>query len=258
MIRNTMVAALLLSGLAAPPATAGDVHTRYTAYAAGLPVVAIEADWDILPAAYKVHMAAHTVGVLALASSGQGESTAEGAFDAGHPQPRRYFSAGTYRGEQRVTQIDYPGREPRVRQMVPPKEDDRDPVPPAQQAGTMDGLSAAAVLVHQVNATGRCDGRVETYDGRRLTEVATRTGPVQQLEATSRSSYSGPALRCDVEGRMLAGFVHDEDQTRLRQPTHATVWFAALAPGGEQVPVRIEIPTHWFGPITIYASATAR
>lgn len=257
MIRTAM-AALLLSGLAARPAAAGDVHVHYAAYAAGLPVVAIEADWDILPAAYKVHLAVRTIGALAIAASGRGESTAEGAFDAGRPQPRRFFSQGTFRGEQRVTQIDYPGREPHIRQMVPPKEEERDPVPPAQQAGTVDGLSAMAVLVRQVNATGRCDGRVETYDGRRLSEVATRTGPVQQLETTGRSSYSGPALRCDVEGRMTAGFVRTEDTTRLRQPTRATVWFAALAPGGEQVPVRVEIQTRWFGPIVVYATAAAQ
>ncbi len=255
MIRSTMVAALLLSGLAARPAAAGEVHIHYTVYAAGLAVAAVEADWDILPAAYKIHTSFHTIGALAIAASGKGESTAEGAFNAGRPQPHRFFSQGTFRGEQRVIQIDYPGREPHIRQMVPPQEEERDPVPPAQQAGTVDGLSAVVVLMRQVNATGRCDGRVETYDGRRLSEVAAQTGPVQQLEATSRSSYNGPALRCDLEGRMTAGFVRDQDQTRLRQPTRATAWFAALTPGGEQVPVRIEIQTRLFSPIMIYAAA---
>ncbi len=256
MVRNLTLAALLL--LAARPAAAEDVHLHYTAYAAGLPVLAMEADWNILPTAYKVHLALHTVGTLALAFKGQSDSIAEGVFEAGHPKPRRYFSYGTLGGMQRVTQIDYPGHEPRVRQMVPPDEDERDPVPETQQAGTVDSLSAMAELVRQVNATGRCDGRISTFDGRRLSELAARTGSVQQLEATSRSSYSGLALRCDFEGRQLGGFIHDEDQTRLREPQHGTAWFAATTPGGEQVPVRIEFRTRWFGTATMYVTAAAR
>lgn len=249
-MQRIMVLAVLLLPCAATGAE--PVRAHYAAYAAGLPIAALDADWDVQPGAYRVHLTFRTTGALALAYSGSNDSVAEGRFDAGRPQPRRFFSAGTLRGVRRVTQIDYPAGEPQIRQLVPPNDEEREPVPPGQQAGTTDSLSALALLVRQVNATGRCDGQVQTFDGRRLGELTARTGPVQTLDPTSRSSYSGPALRCDFEGRQLGGFIRDGDQAALRRPQRGTAWFAAPAPGGQQVPVRVEVQTRWAGAVTMY------
>jgi len=243
-------AALLL--LSAAPACAEPVRAHYQTYAAGLQVLVMDADWDVEPATYRVHLAFHTVGALSLAFSSRNDSVAEGRFEAGRVLPRRFFSAGTQRGVQRVTQIDYPAHDPQIRQLVPPNDEERDPVPPAEQAGTADTLSALAQLIRNVNLTGRCDGQVRTFDGRRLGELAVHTGPVQELEATSRSSYTGPALRCDFEGRQIGGFVHDADPATLRRPQRGTAWFASAVPGGPKLPVRIEFQTHWFGAATMY------
>ncbi len=246
---STALAALLLL---ATPAAAESVRAHYRAYAAGLPVAALDADWDVQPGAYQVRLGFRTLGALALAYSGGSSSTAEGRFEGARALPRRFYSAGTIRGAQRVTQIDYPRAEPQVRQLVPPNDDEREPVPPADQAGTIDSLSALALLVRTVNETGRCDGGARTFDGRRLGELAVRTGPVQTLDPTGRSTYSGPALRCDFEGRQLGGFIKDGDQAALRRPQRGTAWFAALTPGGPKVPVRIEVQTRWVGAVTMY------
>ena len=247
------LAALLL--MAAVPARAQPVQAHYRAYAAGLPVVAMEADWDVQPGAYRVHLAFRTLGALALAYRGQSDSVAEGRFDARNVLPRRYYSAGVLRGVQRVTQIDYLGRDPQVRQLLPAGDEEREPVPLAEQAGTTDNLSALALLIRNVNLTGRCDGQLRTFDGRRLGELAARTGPVQDLEPTSRSLYAGPALRCDFEGRQLGGFIRDGDRDTLRRPQRGTAWFAAVTPDGPKLPVRIEFQTRWAGTMTMYVAA---
>ena len=238
--------------LSAVPALADPVRAHYQAYAAGLPVVAMDAEWDVQPGTYQVRLGFRTLGALALAYSGQSSSTAEGRFDGARVLPRRFYSAGVLRDVQRVTQIDYPGRDPQIRQLVPPNDEEREPVPPADQAGTTDSLSALALLVRNVNLTGRCDGQVRTFDGRRLGELAARTGPVQTLDPTSRSSYAGPALRCDFEGRQLGGFIKNGDREALRRPQRGTAWFAAVTPGGPKLPVRIEVQTRWVGAVTMY------
>lgn len=249
----TLPSAFLL--LSAATAGAEPVRAQYRAYAAGLPVLAMDADWDVQPGAYRVHLAFRTVGALSVAYSSSSDSVAEGRFDGGRVLPRRFFSAGTLRGAQRVTQIDYPGRDPQVRQLVPPNDEEREPVPPSEQAGTTDSLSALALLIRNVNLTGRCDGQVRTFDGRRLGELAARTGPVQDLEPTRRSAYAGPALRCDFEGRQLGGFIRDGNRDTLRRPQRGTAWFAAVAPDGPKLPVRIEFQTRWAGAVTMYLAA---
>ena len=85
--------------------------------------------------------------------------------------------------------------------------------------------------------------------------MQSRTAGMQVLEATSRSVFQGPALRCDFEGRLLAGFPRDEDRARAGRPRSGTAWFAQLSPGGPSLPVRITFETRFFGHATMYLAA---
>ena len=109
-----------------------------------------------------------------------------------------------------------------------------------------------AQLVRQVGSTGRCEGKVMTFDGRRLAELSARTAGREVLEPNSRSSFSGPALRCDFVGRQLAGFKKDEDRQELAKPKTGSAWFAPLSPGGQPVPVRVSFRTGLFGEAVMY------
>jgi hypothetical protein len=243
---------LLLALLLLPaPAAALDAH--YEAYAAGVNVVDMDASFDVKADRYHVRIEYRTVGALGLVVSSRQATTVDGRFDAaGRAVPERFFSSGTLRGSPRVTQIDYRDGKPSVRQLVPPNDGEREDVPPAQQAGTVDTLSAMAELIRKVNATGRCDGQVTTFDGRRLASMAARTSGPQPLDPSGRSSYAGPTLRCEFSGRQLGGFKLDEDRATLARPQQGTAWFAAATPGGPMIPVRIAFRTPWFGEATMY------
>ena len=166
--------------------------------------------------------------------------------------PRQLVSTGQTNGKPRETQIQWSGEQPTVVKMQPPIEPEREPVPAAEQAHTIDSLSAMAVLLHRVWTTGRCEADVRTFDGRWMSSIAARTMGEEALEPTSRSSFSGTALRCDIEGRQLAGFWRDADEAALHKPHHASVWFARAAPGQPPVPVRITVETRGFGDATLY------
>ena len=243
---------------AAPPEPEPGPETRvgYDAYAAGLNVLTLRASFAIGAQAYRVHLVLDTAGVFGALLHMHSDSTSTGTFEGTSVRPGRYYSWGDTRGRRRITQIDYDGDEPKLVQLVPPtSEDARDPVPPAQTVGTIDSLSAMAELIRLVAGTGRCDGTARLYDGRRLSELTAHTAGREVLEATGRSSFSGPALRCDFEGRQLAGFVHDADEAELRRVQHGSAWLAPLVPGGPVVPVRISFQTRWFGQATMYVTA---
>ena len=72
------------------------------------------------------------------------------------------------------------------------------------------------------------------------------------LEATGRSSFAGPALRCDFTGRMLAGFLLGDDRERDRRPVRGSAWLAPVTSGGPRLPVRMTFETRWFGEATMY------
>ena len=231
----TLAYLLLLTAptLAQPAALSAATETSvaYDIYARGLNIAQMQAVYSLGPRGYRVEVAYRTTGLAGVLFWGHQLSTAEGDWNAASAAPRRYAGSGTWRGQQRETVIEYEHGQPAIRAMTPPADAERDPVPAALQANTVDTLSALAQLLRQVQATGRCEGKAATFDGRRLAEVSARTVGEELLPPSSRSTFSGQALRCDFEGRQRAGFLRGADQERLRQPLHGSAWLAADPPG---------------------------
>ncbi len=250
---------LCAATLAALPATAqqAPVGLTYSVYFSGFDVADMQAGFTLSPQTYQVHLSYQITGAIGALFSGHGSSTVDGHFQGDAAEPRELFSSGQMRGRTRVTQIDWQDGHPRIVQLLPPLEPEREPVPVADQAHTIDSLSAMAVLLHRVWTSGRCEGDARTFDGRWLSDVAAKTVGEESLDQTSRSIFHGVALRCDIEGRQLAGFWRDADETALHKPHHASVWFARLAPGGPLVPVRITIETRGFSDATMYLTAAS-
>ena len=234
------------------PLGAAQLHVDYDTYAAGLDVVRLRAGFGLDATRYRMALAYHTTGLAGLFLRGHQVSTVEGVWDSGLPEPVRFFGDGYWRGEPRRTLIDYQKGLPLIREMQPPNDAEREPVPPELQRNTVDTLSAVALLMRRVADSGRCEASVRTYDGRRVAEIAARTVGEEVLPQTGRSSFSGDALRCDFDGRMLAGFLHGTDAARDSRLQHGSAWLARVIPGGPPVPVRMTFETRWFGTATMY------
>ena len=132
---RTLAALLLLVPAAAQ---AEPVRAHYALYARGLNAVRLDAEFDVTPQRYRVKMLFRTTGTVGAMFRGQSESVVDGRFVAGRPVPNRYFASGYFRDTPRVTQIDYAAGQPNIRQMQPPNDAERELVPPAAQAGTVD------------------------------------------------------------------------------------------------------------------------
>jgi len=247
-ILATLAAAALVAFFPAP-ALAQPVAATYTVHAAGLTVMELNAAVDITEAGYSVEFRTRLRGVASAFGSGELVTRVDGVWQGDAARPRRYTSEGSLRGEPRRTVLEWPGGQPAIRVMVPPNEAERLPVPDAEQRNTIDNLSAIAQLIRQVRRTGRCDGGVRVYDGRRLSSMAATTQGRDAFPA-ARDEWSGVALKCAFEGRFLAGYRRDEDLEVARRPQFGTAWLAEPAPGQPVVPVRVEAASRWFGTLT--------
>ena len=240
------------------PTLAAQAATRlhYVAYAGGLRVVDVGVDLDLSASDYRVGLTLRTVGFFGVLVSGLTTTEVSGGWAGPAAAPYRYDSRGDWRGEHLRALIEYLPDGPHVRDLQPPQDlDERDPVPQSLQVGAVDTLSGMAALVRQIARSGDCAARMRLFDGRRLSEVESRSAGMQVLDATSRSVFQGPALRCDFEGRLLAGFPRDEDRARAARPKSGAAWFARLSPGGPPLPVRIVFETRFFGHATMYLAA---
>ncbi len=248
-----LLPAALLVALAPAAVRAEPYVARYEVHAAGMVVMraAVLLDLDAPGGGYRVMTQVRLTGMAGLLSSGEQLTSAEGRWQGARPEPLRYRVEGTWRGAPRRIVLDYPSPGvPVLRVLVPPNEAEREPVPPDLQRGTMDSLSALAQLTRTVAATGRCDVAAATFDGRRLAEVAVRTQGVDLLPG--RPGAPGrEALRCGFESRLVAGRRADQDAEAARRAQPATAWLAQAAPSPWPLPVRIELPSRWFGMIRI-------
>lgn len=243
----------------APAAEPGRSFTTlaYSTTVAGLTVMTTEADVELDAAGYRVDIVTRTAGPFALVVRGESRSLSQGRWAGTLVAPQRYAVDGAWRGTKRRTLMEYESGLPTVLRLEPSVDDEREPVPPALQRETIDTISAAALLARRATAGGTCEGEARTYDGRRLVEVAARTGGWEILPSGAVPVHAGPTLRCDFEGRLLAGFLRDGDRESAARPVNGTAWLARLAPGGPLLPVRMRFDMRWLGAATMTLEAAS-
>ena len=255
-MRPGLLLALLLCPVTAAAAPAVlDARLDYTATVHGLPVLDLRAQFEFWPGGYRMRLAYHTVGLVGFFYRGRQVDRVAGTWHDGQAVPRSYHALGRWHGETHLLVMDYRAGRPIIRRVVPPISTERHPVPPAQQRGTIDTLSAVVDLLRRVAASGGCDDHAQTFDGRRLSVIASSDAGLASLPHPGgvpggSVPTAGPALRCAITGRMLAGFLFGHSQ-RDSRPLRGTVWFARLAADGTPLPVRLRFQTDWFGEMTM-------
>jgi hypothetical protein len=243
--------AIALIGIILPCAASAEAPTslsaHYATYVAGLHVADIETSVTSGPRAYEMTATFRTTGLAGWFYSGSQTGIVRGAWQGGNAVPAQYFGEGNWRGTKRIADIEYEHGQPKVRELIPPNEKEREPVPENLQANTIDMMSAMMQLVRAADTTGRCEGTVRTYEGRRLVEIEAHTIGPEILPPSGRSSFAGKTLRCDFSTRLLAGFDLNSNRARDGRPMHGSTWLAPVVPGGAPMVVRVSFETRWVG-----------
>lgn len=255
-----LIAAAALAALAGPARAEVPVLASYTAYFSGFSVVTLDAALSLQADRYRMATLMRTTGLLAAFVSGEQVTEVEGTVRPGNAlglAPARYTMEGRWRDRPRRIAMTWPAGRPEVLALIPANTEEREPVPPELQRGTVDTMTAVVALLRRVAETGRCEGDAALFDGRRRTEVAARTDGEETLHAHRWGMFAGPALKCSVEGRLVAGFRTDEDRAEAGRPRAASAWFARVAPDMPPIPVRIEAETGW-GPVYIHLTRIGR
>ncbi len=254
-LRRVLGALALLSPVAASAATTGSYTADYTGYSHGFTVLKLSGTLTLTPDGYAAHVTFHAAGFAGMMVRMDNDSQVTGHFAGSEAQPALFEGTGHLHGTNRVTRITYTNGNPTIQALSPPVEQERTSVAPADTLHTIDTLSAVSLLIREVGQSGRCDGSVSTFDGRRLATQTVHTSGQEVLPKTGRSIFAGSALRCDFDGRQLGGFIKDENEDNLRKPRHGTAWLADMLPGAPPVPVRVAFENKLLGQVTLYLTA---
>ena len=256
MVKNLLMLALgLLALLGVTPAraqTSADVRYDYALYLLGLPTADIRTHLAYTPAGYTLDVTTQTTGVAEIFISGNQLAQVHGRWTPdGLALPLHYDTHGTWNGDPHSIAMDFAGGVPTVTERVPAEKKDHMAIPPALMHDAIDTLSGFATMVRQIVQSGRCDQHAHTFDGLHILDVTAHTVGPEQIAKNDRSAWSGTALRCDFEGKMIAGFTVGEE-AKQRHTLHATAWLAKLTPDGPPMPVRAKFETRYFGDATVY------
>src|SRR5664279_2772625 len=134
MLRYCLTLIVVLSPCAADAEGPTSLSAHYATYAAGLHVADIETGVSTGPRTYQMSVTFHTTGVAGFFYSGSQTGMVRGSWQGSNAVPAQYIGEGTWRGANRLADIEYEHGQPKVRQLVPPNETEREPVPENLQA----------------------------------------------------------------------------------------------------------------------------
>jgi hypothetical protein len=230
---------------------------HYTARLHGVKLLDLTLCIEVGEAAYRAGITARTLGLAEFLVHGRAAGHVEGSLNGAMIKPKTYAENSRLSGETYTATIDYPNGDPVLRTETPPQEKYRLPVPVADLHGAIDGLSAVTLEALIATRTGACQGQALVYDGRQLRRGITHTAGRDVLAADPQSIFSGPALRCDTESIMLAGFLKDSPVKKQARPHHSSSWLAPALPGGPDVPVRVVFDADFVGDIIVDLDAAS-
>jgi hypothetical protein len=244
---------ILLTGLAVlvgqhRPAYTQPIRAIYEVYAAGMTVLQLDAEIEFSATGYHFTTIARTRGLAAAFVPGEQATRVIGSWAGAVASPASYAADGLWRGRTRRTVLQWRDGDPVIGDLQPANDEEREAVPIDLQRGTIDALSALAQLSRSIAQTGACDAQAMVFDGRRRSDYVSRTAG-RELIRPWRDAWHGEALRCAFEGRLVAGFRRDRSRDEAA-PQLGTAWLAPPFAGAAPVPVRVEIPSRWFGTAT--------
>jgi hypothetical protein len=234
---------------------ADGAQLSYTTYVVAVPVVEAVLTVDLAPATYRTSLRFHTIGIANLFANSLVEDHVHGLFAADLAAPIEYTSQVRLRGDDRFVGMVWRDGSPVVTALTPGTGEEREDVPPALSAHTIDPLSALTRWLRLVEQTGGCDASSRTYNGRRLQLFEVKAAGEEDIPASGRSSFVGRGLRCEFTERTLAGFRLDSRRGEEARPRRGTIWLARVLPGAPRLPVRAAVETPWFGDAMIYLTS---
>jgi hypothetical protein len=257
------------AAMLSPPGAAYRLNDRtlglgYDVYIGGIYAFHFEATLSVDERSYNVALAGGTTGFIGRMFSWQADMRSVGGIASAQPAPAglssaTFESATTWQGKPRKTTLRFHD-DGRYEVALEPPDDtdtatskDADGAPPAVlPAGTMDPVAAAIAALAGSARDGTCARRETVFDGRRYYELIVRDGDGDNVAPPNHlSAYAGPALKCRIAMKRLAGFgkrryaqYWDEETGTL-----PTIWSAPLVPGMPLVPVRFLAPINMAGNI---------
>jgi hypothetical protein len=240
---RTIIAALLLTLLAGPATSRAPARVRldYAGFLVDAEVLYAQVDVSLGDGIgpYRMNLSSGLVGTLGqlypfhLLASSQGRVAGLG------PLPLRYSSEFTLFETRQTMTLTY-GAHGAVRLSDdPPTEEGQVAKARGLLAGTIDPLSAALAVAHEVARVGRCEGTLHVFDGARRYDLSLHPAPDGLPVPRLAVPVEGTPIACDATLTLISGFPQDAVESGM-YPKTARFWLAPNVAGPLPALLRLE------------------
>lgn len=240
---GAVMGSLLLGGL--PPARAETpvgVDLTYAVYAGGFRGMTAKVDSVLLGDSYQTRVELELNDLLSLFTNFELKARGSGMATSEEAAPQSFSSYIRDKKKRlRLVEIAYDSPEaPRVEVIPSAERDDRQEIEPALRDDALDPVAAGFALLRRFEKSGRCEGGLPLYDGRRLYALSVKDRGTRTLSSDGAGTFSGKAHLCHIDIIPLAGF-QEREIRKKKIPDSLKVWVAKPAGLDRLVPVRLDI-----------------
>ncbi|HEY7457788.1 MAG TPA: DUF3108 domain-containing protein [Xanthobacteraceae bacterium] len=259
MTRLIVTIASLASALAAAETAfaGGALEARYSVSFTGVTIGQGALVAEVTDDAYSAAGSAAVAGLLKVVTPGKGTAAARGNFAGGKVTPVSYSVSSESR--DRTEEVRLAGASGVIRDLlvlpVRSGPDDRVPITDTHRVGVVDPMSAALMPVSgsgDLTGPDACNRTIPIYDGRQRYDLVLnyeRTEMVKDVKG-----YAGPAARCRVDYRPVAGHRPNRKQVKeLSENKEIFVWLAPIAGTRVLAPLKVNFGTK-LGVFTVQAT----
>lgn len=169
--------------------------------------------------------------------------------------PVRFRGERNARNKRDLTALAYSDGGVSVHTEPPMNPEKASLVPEPVRRGSVDPLSAGIGVIVTAGGPVACTGTYPVYDGRRRYDIVMKPAGATVLEPSKRRMASGPAQRCVVALRPVAGFQTDRNKPNAffaeGKERTATIWFVPV--NGRVIPMQVEVETD-FGSFYVHTT----
>ena len=243
---TTTAAATPAPASAAASAPSNGIQLVWLVYVSGIRIGVVGLKTSFVPGAYSAVSNLKTGGLIGVFYDAQIQANAVGYMANATLKPRNYAADAMSRKRQQ-TQLAYSAAGIELL-ATPPYNTKRFPVTDEQKRDTLDPVSAMTFAISGISLTPQhpCGDTLHVFDGARRYDVEFKFVANVTLPP-DEEGYGGPAVKCEVIYKQIAGFKPSVNQGKKTYPIY--VWgavFETQNPGPLKrfmVPVRIETNT---------------
>lgn len=238
---------LSLTGGSPSALAQGRVDAQYEVTLAGIPIG--KGTWvvDIADEQYSASASGKTTGLVAMVSTGEGNSGTQGRVVKGQLVPTAYTVTMTANKRTEMLRIGLAGGNVKEFSIAPepPVNPDRIPVTDAHKRGVSDPMTGALLRVPGTGnpvAPEACTQGQSVFDGRMRYDLKLEYKRIETIKVDK--GYQGPAVVCGISFVPIAGYVPDRAAIKyLKAQRNMEVWFAPILGTRVLMPFKLVVPT---------------